>query len=163
MSKSTVRMLLLLLLIVLVIWWLRSRRPPDERLASHLDAICDIAEADVGSPARGVEHLFAYLASNSPAMLSDFGDTLVEIERIPSDEEHDARARLAARRLQEPLLGCADTLQRFGDAIERDPDARAAFSRGVTRFSRTLEILLGPSGRTLVPTDLGRAGFVSDR
>ncbi|HTJ41442.1 MAG TPA: hypothetical protein VL463_05075 [Kofleriaceae bacterium] len=163
MSKNTVRALVLLLLIVLVIWWYRSRRAaaPDERLASHLSAICDIAEADVSSPSQGVTHLFTYLADNSPAMLSDLGETLVLIEGIRSDEDHDARARLAASRLQDPLIGCADTLQRFGDAIQRDPDARAKFQQGVTRFSRTLEILLGASGRTLVPADLGRVGFVS--
>jgi hypothetical protein len=119
MSKHTVRVLLLLLLIVLVIWWLRSRRPPDNRVALHMSAICDIAEAGESSPSRGVDHLFAYLADNSPAMLSDVGETLVEIESIPSDEEHDARARLAASRLREPLHRCAESLRRFGEAIPR--------------------------------------------
>lgn len=143
MSKSTVRALLFLLLIVLVIWWFRSRRPPEARLADHLDAICDIAEHDVDHPSAGVDHLFAYLAADGPAMARDLGDLLVTIEAIRDDAAHDARARSAARAIHEPLVGCATELERFGQAIQRDPEASAKLQRGVERLNRTLRILVG--------------------
>ena len=157
MSKSAWRWLLLLLVMIVVIWFWRSRRPPDERLAAHFEAICDIAEHDADHPSRGVDHLFAYLGANSPDMMRDFGDTLVLIERIDDDEAHDARARIAAERLQAPLIGCAEELQRFGQAIQNDPEAAAKFQRGVERFTRTIEILFGgPGGATLRPAELFR-------
>lgn len=143
MSKSTVRALLFLLLIVLVIWWFRSRRPPEVRLADHLGAICDIAERDVDHPSAGVDHLFAYLASDGPAMARDLGDLLVTIEAIRDDAAHDERARRAARAIHEPLVGCAAELERFGQAIQRDPEASAKLRRGVERLDRTLRILVG--------------------
>jgi hypothetical protein len=159
MSKGTWRLVLLLAAIVLVIWYLRSKRPPDVRLAAHFDAICDIAEHDVDDPSRGVDHLFAYLGANSPAIMEDVGDLLVLIERIPDDARHDQRAQDAARRLQEPLLGCAAELQRFGQAIENDPEASAKFQRGTERLARTLQILLGQGrGAALRPSDLLRLG-----
>ena len=155
MSKSTWRLLLLLAIVIAVIWYWRSRRPPDARLAAHFDEICDIAEQNADEPSRGVDRLFEYLGDSSPDMMADFGDLLVLIERIPDDARHDARAHDAAVRLQEPLIGCAAELQRFGQAIENDPEASAKFQRGVERLSRTLQILLGQErGKTLRPTEL---------
>jgi hypothetical protein len=155
MSKNAWRWLLLLAVIIVAIWFWRSRRPPDERLAAHFEAICDIAEHDADHPSRGVDHLFAYLGANSPEMMRDLGDTLVLIERIDDDAAHDARAQTAAERLQMPLIACAAELQRFGEAIENDPEAAAKFQRGAERFVRTLQILLGgPGGARLTPRAL---------
>jgi hypothetical protein len=157
MSKSTWRLLLLLAIIVLVIWYWRSKHPPDARLAAHFDDICDIAEDHADDPSRGVDLLFEYLGDNSPDMMEDVGDLLVLIERIPDDARHDERAQEAAQRLREPLLGCAAELQRFGQAIENDPEASAKFQRGIDRLARTLQILVGQQrGKTLRPTELLR-------
>ncbi len=163
MSKSTWRWLLVFALILIAVWWWRSRRPPDVRLADHLEAICDLAEANTAEPSRGVDRLFAYLGANAPDMMEELGDTLVVIERISDDARHDARARDAAQRLQEPLIGCADELQRFGQAIENDPEASAKFQRGAERLSRTLGILLGQQGAALAPRDLGQLTGMSVR
>jgi len=157
MSKRAWKVLLILGLIVgLVWWWVGRRRAPDERLARHFENICDIAEENTARPRVGVDRLFGYLGDHGPEMMRDFGDLLVQIERIDDDADHDARARDAARRLQEPLIGCADTLQRFGQAVQADPEASAHFERGVERLGRTLGILFDVDGRRLAPRDLGR-------
>jgi len=153
MSKSAWKVVLLVVLVIVAVWWWRSRRrPPEVRLAAHFEDVCDIADRYATRPREGVDRLFAYLGESSPEMMEDFGDLLVAIERIDDDAAHDARAREAARRLQEPLIGCADELGRFGEAISEDPEASARFQRGVERLGTTLSILLGTDGaRRLLP------------
>jgi hypothetical protein len=118
----------------------------DEKLARHLDAMCDIAERGIGKPDDGVKRLFRYLGDNAPQMLHDLGDLLVTIERIEDDARHDERARLAHKRLRARLLACAGTWQRFGEAIERDEQASHRLERGMERFGRTIEIIFGERG-----------------
>lgn len=120
---------------------------PDERLAGHLRRLCTIAEDGIADPRTGVSRLMRYHGDHGPDMLADLGATLVVIERIGDDAAHDQRARVARDRLQAPLVACAATWQRFGEAVERDPEASAALERGLTRLGRTLEILFGGDGR----------------
>lgn len=118
---------------------------PDEKLADHLDNLCAVAERGIKSPDDGVRRLFAYFGENGPAMLHTFGDLLVTIERIEDDRRHDERARVANRRLRARLMACRTTWERFGEAVERDRDASRRLERGLDRFGRTLEIILGQS------------------
>jgi hypothetical protein len=124
---------------------------PDEALAGHFGAMCAIAERNIDTPRVGVDLYFAYLGQSSPTMMKQLGDLLVLIERISDDQAHDARARLAHDRLAAVLRPCNDTMNRFVEAIEGDPEAKAKLERGVMRFNRTLEILLGgEEGETLL-------------
>lgn len=120
-----------------------GRAAPDERIAGHHRAMCKIAEAGVKAPRDGVAKLFRYYGDRGPDMARDWAELLVLIERIDDDDRHDARARQAAKRLHEPMRRCAATFERFAEAIEADPEASRLLERGVTRFSRTLEILFG--------------------
>ncbi|MCE9579204.1 MAG: hypothetical protein K8W52_39135 [Deltaproteobacteria bacterium] len=137
--------LLVLVLVILAVWWWWTHRPgaADARLAHRYQEICDIAAEDADEPRAGVAHLFAYLGDNAPAMLHDAGSLLVEIERIPDDAAHDARAREASAVMHAPLVACAPDLQRFAAAVQADPEASAALERGAQRFGRTLQLLIG--------------------
>jgi hypothetical protein len=132
----------------------QSVRPqPDERLAQHLRNLCEVAEDGAIEPRTGVRKLMRYYGDHGPDMLHAFGATLVTIERIPDDAAHDKRARLARERIQKPLVDCAETWQKFADAVENDPEASETLERGVTRLGRTLEILFGDAGRALQPLE----------
>lgn len=123
---------------------------PDERLAKHLEKLCRIAEDGVDDPEAGVRKMMRYHGDHGPDMLEDFGDTLVLIERIDDDDEHDRRARRARDRIHAPLLACAETWDDFAQAVESDPEASAILERGVDRLARTLEILAGAGARDAV-------------
>lgn len=144
-----VLLFLLLIAVLLAIFFWPSRAPaPDERLAAHGKAFCKIAEKGADKPRAGVERLFRYYGEQGPEMARDFAELLVLIEGIRDDRAHDERARKAARRIQAPLRGCQEALERFSRAVERDPEAKRMLERGVERLSRTLEILFGPGART---------------
>ena len=66
----------------------------------------------------------------APALMSNGGELLVEIERIDDDRKHDERARTAARRMHSTLAGCSDSLERFADAIDSSPAASDKLERG---------------------------------
>jgi hypothetical protein len=143
---NVVAFLVLIALVVLWVW--PSRAPaPDERIAAHWKALCAIADKGVAKPRRGVEKMFRYYGEHGPDLARDFAELLVLIERIDDDRSHDDRARKAARRIQEPLRRCEETLDRFGRAIEADPEASRLLERGLERLSRTIEILLGAQAR----------------
>lgn len=125
---------------------------PDEELADHFEELCEIASDNIETPKRGVVKLGRYMGRHLDDILSDFGATIVEIEKISDDTKHDNRARLARDRMQKPWLDCADEWQRFWIAVDEDPDASALFEKGMDRLGRTLEIIFsGTAGdlRTL--------------
>ena len=148
---------------LIALWWAWPERgeAPDERLVGHMNATCAIAKEHVATPERGVGELFAYLGEHSPQMMKEFGELLVLIERIEDDVQHDARAKQAAKRLRGAALRCEPHWERFFLAVERDPKARARFERGVERLGRTLEILFGGKGASLVPSSIRLPGMVS--
>jgi hypothetical protein len=76
-------------------------------------------------------------------MLHDYGELVTSIERVADDRRHDERAREAGRVINAPLHECADTLERFAEAVEADDEASAKVSRGVDRLGRTLQLLFG--------------------
>ena len=76
-------------------------------------------------------------------MLRDYGDLVSSIERIRDDRRHDERAREAGKVLRAPLHECADTLERFADAVEADDEASAKVTRAFDRLGRTLQLLFG--------------------
>jgi hypothetical protein len=115
---------------------------PDERLAEHFDAMCDIARKGIDSPEKGIRKLGRYVGKHLDDMLGDFGGTISTIEGIDDDERHDDRARTARDRIAAPLAACEADWERFADAVESDPDASAVLMRAIERLNRTLEILL---------------------
>jgi hypothetical protein len=123
----------------------RVRHEPDVRLARHLQNLCTVAEDGAIEPRTGVRKLMRYYGDHGPDMVSAFAETLVTIERISNDDAHDARARLARDRIQKPLIDCAETWEKFAQAVENDPEASETLQRGVERLGRTLEILFGES------------------
>ena len=135
----------LVLLLLVLLWWRRgsSSEAPDQRLASRIDDLCQIAAKHVSRPKLGVMKWFSYLGAHSPDMLEQTGAMLVTIERISDDRKHDDRARLAARRLHPVLQRCEKPLNDFFRAVEADPEANELYTRGMERFSRTLAILSG--------------------
>lgn len=124
---------------------------PDAKLAHHIDRMCEIAGDHVGKPRKGVDKLFRYLGRNTEKMGAELGALLVEIEQIEDDAAHDRRAREAARLIHSTTARCESTFQRFFAAVERDPEAKARFERGVDRLGRTLQILLGNAHHVAVP------------
>jgi hypothetical protein len=131
-----------------------GRAAPDERIAAHHRAMCKIAEQGAKAPVDGVRTMFRYYGEKGPDMARDWADLLVMIERIDDDRRHDDRARQAAKRIHAPLLSCARTFERFSEAVAEDPEASELLEHGVTRLSRTLEILFG--SQKWSPLDLPR-------
>jgi len=121
----------------------QTQRAPDERFAAHLDDICEIARDHVESPSKGVDKLGNYMGRHYGDMMKEMGDTIALIEKISDDAKHDARARLARDRFRRPFMACASDLNRFGDAINANPEARAKMQRFNVRLNRTLEIIFG--------------------
>ena len=155
---------LVVVVVIALVWWTSRGRgvgAPDQRLAGHARALCKIAAHGAEHPDDGVRQMFRYYAERGPAMAKDWAELLVVIEAIADDDAHDARARLAARRVHEPLAACARTFERFGQAVEEDPEASARLERGMTRLGRTLEILMG--GGNLFTAPLGRQGALVER
>lgn len=120
-----------------------NKPAPDQKLAGQLDDLCDIARDGADKPVDGVKALGKYMARHGGDLLENFGDTIALIERIPDDDAHDERARMARDRIHAPLRACERDWQRFGQAIERDPEAAALMERAMMRLNRTLEILMG--------------------
>jgi len=133
---------------------------PDERFASRLDDMCEIARKNVDKPERGVRTLGSYLDKHTGDLLGEWGDTIAAIERIPDDAKHDARARVARDRMRQPVLACANDWAAFNRAVENDPAAKALVERFAERLQRTFEIIgSGSSIRVLplAPRDLPSA------
>ncbi len=123
-----------------------NRKPmpaPDEALAAHFDALCEIARANVATPEKGVRTIGKYLSKHTDDMLAEWGMTIVNIEGIADDAKHDARARLARERLQKPLRACAADWARFGQAVDDDPAASELVGHTAERLNRTFEIIFG--------------------
>ncbi len=122
---------------------------PDQKLASRLDDLCDIARDGADKPVAGVRALGRYMGKHAGDLLGELGETVALIERISDDEAHDQRARVARDRIQKPLRGCENDWQRFNDSIEANPEARAMVDKAMIRLNRTLEILFGSTRWTL--------------
>jgi hypothetical protein len=138
------------LVALVLVWVLRggARKAPDEKLAAHGRALCAIAEKGERAPRDGVRALMRYYGDHAPAMARDWAELIVLIERIDDDRAHDDRARLAGKRIREPLERCQSSFERFGRAIEADPEAAAILDRGVKRLSRTFELIFGPAPKS---------------
>ncbi len=135
-----------------------STSAPDQKLAGHLDDMCKIADANLDAPVRGVKKLGGYLEKHTGDLFGAWGDTLAAIERIPDDDKHDARARVARDRIHGSIGRCASTWAAFFSAVQNDPEASALVERFSERLGRTLEIIGGNSTdlRTL-PRSIDRA------
>jgi hypothetical protein len=130
---------------------------PDERFASRLDDLCEVARKNVEKPVRGVQLLGSYLDKHTGDLLGEWGDTIAAIERIPDDAKHDARARLARDRMRKPVLACANDWAAFNRAVENDPAAKAMVERFAERLQRTFEIIGSGSPLRELPSALDRA------
>ena len=130
---------------------------PDERFASRLDDMCEIARKNVETPELGVRSLGRYLDKHTGDLLGEWGDTIAAIERIPDDAKHDARARVARDRMRKPMLACAADWAAFNHAVDNDPAARALVERFAARLQRTFEIIGSGGSNMLDPLDLPSA------
>jgi hypothetical protein len=160
MRRHWKALLALVLLLLVLLWWRRgtTSHAPDERLASRIGDLCQIAAKHVSKPKLGVQRWFTYLGAHSPDMLEQTGKMFVAIERIADDAKHDDRARLAARRLHPVLQRCEKPLEEFFRAVEADPEASEIYNRGMERFSRTLAILSGADPHGLLSGPLDQLG-----
>jgi len=125
-----------------------NRPAPDQELAGRLDDLCAIAHDGADKPEAGVRALGRYMVKHTGDLLGNLGDTIALIERVPDDEAHDERARLARDRIRKPFAACEQDWQRFGEAIEADPKAAALMEKAMVRLNRTFEILFGGRGAT---------------
>jgi hypothetical protein len=126
-----------------------NKPAPDQKLAGRLEDLCDIARDGIARPEAGMRALVTYTSKHLGDLLGDFGDTVGLIERITDDEAHDERARMARDRLRAPVFVCIRDWQRFGDAVEEDPAAKAVLNNAMIRLNRTFEILFGDRRWTL--------------
>lgn len=122
---------------------LSTSSAPDEKIAERMADICVIARDGGNDAVKGVKKLGKYFDAHTGDLLGEWGETLAAIERISDDRKHDDRARLARDRIQAPLIRCSRELQRFGNAIEANPEASAMMQRFSVRFNRTIEIIFG--------------------
>lgn len=135
-----------------------SSSAPDQKLASHFDDMCKIARANVDSPLKGVRKLGVYLDKHVGHLLGAWGDTLATIERIPDDQKHDDRARLARDRIHNSIGTCAADWLAFVQAVQDDPEANELVERFSIRLSRTIEIISGNGSDLLhLPATVDRA------
>lgn len=136
-----------------------NKPAPDQKLAGRLDDLCEIARDGAAHPAAGVRALGKYMGKHAGDLLGELGDTVALIERISDDDAHDERARMARERIHAPLLACHRDWQKFGEAIEQNPEAKAMMDKAMVRLNRTLEILFGNGVFTLrdLPGELERA------
>ncbi len=121
-------------------------KDPDQKLAGRFDDMCEIAERGADAPVRGVQELGRYLGNHTDDILGELGGTIAMIEKIPDDDAHDKRARVARDRIQKPLIDCAETWERFAEAIDDSPEAIDLVERGLDRLERTLDIIFGNGG-----------------
>jgi len=137
---------MVLLGVVTVLGGLRAclHQAPDERLGKVSEEICAIAKRGKKAPLDGVNRLFALTARRGPDILHDWGELLVEIEKIDDDDDHDERARLAHERVVGPLYACAGDLAEFDYAVGSDPEASERLESGVERLLQTLQIIFDP-------------------
>jgi len=126
-----------------------SSREPDQKLAAHLEDMCEIARTNIETPERGIKKLGVYLGGNLGDITGAFGNTIAAIERISDDAKHDARARLARDRIHGPLIVCEGDWLRFGEAVEANPKAARMVERAAKRLERTFDILFGKRSFTL--------------
>ncbi|MBA3455732.1 MAG: hypothetical protein H0T42_21735 [Deltaproteobacteria bacterium] len=126
-----------------------NQADPDQQLAQHFENICDLARDHVETPAKGVRKLGRYFAKNLGDMTGTLGSTIAMIERVPNDDKHDARARLARDRINAPLYECEDDWKRFAEAVAEDPDALEMVDRAEVRLARTIAIFFGNGAFTL--------------
>ena len=134
---------------------------PDDKLASQFDDLCAIAKGGIKDPVKGVRKLGAYLVAHTGDMMKNFGDTFAVIESIKDDEKHDARARSARGTMLAPLAACDETWQRFGEAVEANPEASDMVNRAMERLERTMNIIFSGGPRSYsfaeLPSQLERA------
>jgi hypothetical protein len=121
-----------------------SKAPPDARLGSRFDDLCEIARDNVKTPEKGVRQLGGYLAKHLDDLFGEWGGTIATIEKIKDDDDHDARAREARERLLPPLKTCERDWARFAEAVEGDEKASELVQTASERFNRTIEIIFGP-------------------
>jgi hypothetical protein len=114
---------------------------PDEELADHFEEMCSIASHNIDSPKKGVQKLGRYMGRHLDDILSDFGATIVTIEKIDDDRKHDERARLARDRMQKPWRSCQRDWERFWNAVEGDQEAAELVNRTGERLGRTFDII----------------------
>ena len=143
-------------IVLLALLYYRHTQKPELQLGRRLGKICDIADANVRTPEKGVDQLFSFFAESTPDLARDFGRLLVDLGRIDDEREHDDRAREAARRMWGPLVLCNESLQRFGEAIENDPPASRKLQAGFDRVARSLTLLFGGEVERWMPTSIGR-------
>lgn len=124
-----------------------NQKAPDEELADHFEALCDIARDGAEAPEKGVRKLGRYLGKNLDDIFGSFGGMIATIERVEDDAKHDERARLARSRLAAPLRGCERDWDRFERAIENDPAALELVMHAMERLNRTIDILLSSTSR----------------
>jgi hypothetical protein len=138
-------------------------KAPDEQLAEHFEAICEIARTNVDKPVRGVRQLGGYFGDHAGDMLKDFADTVALIERIKDDEKHDDRAYQARERIWAPTVDCAEEMNDFFDAIGQSEEASAILERTMTRVDRTIGIIFSGAHVDLRHLPRSLAGLIESR
>lgn len=118
-----------------------NSKAPDEKIAARFDDMCEIARDNVKTPVDGVRKLGRYFVKHTEDLLHDWGATLMTIEKISDDDDHDERARTARDRIITPLVECADGWEEFLTAVEQDKEASLLVSRAFERLDRTLQII----------------------
>ena len=101
---------------------------PDERYASHMSSLCEIAREHVKTPEPGVRKLGRYLARHTGDIVKDLADTIALIEMIDDDDKHDDRARVTRERWQR--VQCTAAWNEFFDAVQQDSKPPSWSTRG---------------------------------
>jgi hypothetical protein len=118
-----------------------SKTDPDVRLGNHFDHMCQIARDNVKSPVKGVRALGGYLDKNFGDMHAAWGETIVMIERVDDEADHDERAREARDHIFGPVIDCVEDWNEFGEAVAENEEAMELVQHRADRVGRTFEII----------------------
>jgi hypothetical protein len=146
MKRKTLLVLVPVAAVALYVGQSDRREPgPDERIGARLAKVCPIARDNVETPVRGVDALGRFFAENTPGVLHDFAELVVQIERIDDPRRRERRAEVGHTRMFAPMSRCHRALEQFIEAIDHDEEAKARWQAGVMRVNQTVRILLGDS------------------
>ncbi len=151
MKSQTGKFVIVALVAVTGLYFIARDNSPEQRIANNLGGVCGIARANVETPSRGVDRLFAHLGAHTADTLRDLGALVVEVQRIDDQKRSDERARRANRVMRAPLERCSADLDRFFAAVNADHEAADKMQRGAERLERTLNLLFGANLSELAP------------
>ena len=133
---------IVLLLALLIAPFLGGCSKPEDKIASHIEAMAEIMEDNADSPEDGVKKLESYLQDNGPTIARHVGEMIVELDKIDDDAEAKERLKEMKDTLETVSKKFEETSSKFQAAVGKDK-AATEYVMKVTlgRFMPLAEVL----------------------